>query len=143
MGAFLTSNAITGRFRDLVAAARTGGTQGFFDLDWARSVAQGFDNSDSYDIQDFAGLVEKRTALSDLKRTAGELLRACNAARIDFTALGRSVSRSTGLAFWFPGSARSFDATADAYARLAFNEATGWTDYLKQYRSTPNGEPSI
>jgi hypothetical protein len=137
MGAFLTENVITARFRELVAAARANGAQGFVDLDFARAVTQSFANRDSYDMQDFARIVESRANSTGLRTAAAALQAACHAACIDFTAIGKKVSRSTGLAFWFPGSAASFDDTSSTYARLAFNRATGWTDYLKLYRSTP------
>jgi hypothetical protein len=134
MGAFRSGNDITTRFKDLVAVAKTEGISSFIDLDQARACTQGFANRDTYDLQDFAWRVVDMTKSAPVKAAAGDLAAACDRARVDAIALGDMVARSTGLAFWFPGSVSSFLSTAETYRRLAFNEKTGWIDFLEQFR---------
>lgn len=134
MGAFRGVNEITSRFKDLITAAKVEGPGGFFVLDQARAGSQGFANRDTYDIQDFASRIAPIATAPEMKAAAAALSTACDTARIHAIALGPMVAKSRGLAFWFPGSSYSFAATRDTYAPLAFNQATGWQDYLSQYR---------
>jgi hypothetical protein len=134
MGAFRGVNEITSRFKDLITAAKVEGPGGFFVLDQARAGSQGFANRDTYDIQDFASRTAQIASASAMKAAAEGLSAACDAACIHAIALGPMVAKSRGLAFWFPGSSYSFAATSQTYAPLAFNQATGWQDYLSQYR---------
>ena len=134
MGAFRGVNEITSRFKDLITAAKVEGRGGFFVLDQARAGSQGFNNRDTCDIQDFAVRTVDIASAPPMKAAAQALSAACDQARIHAIALGPMVAQSRGLAFWFPGSRHSFTATSETYAPLAFNQATGWQDYLTQYR---------
>jgi hypothetical protein len=46
------------------------------------------------------------------------------------TALGPTVSRAHGLAFWFPSTRYAFQEVEPTYRKLLFDKAAGWSAYL-------------
>ena len=52
-------------------------------------------------------------------------------AAVHSVALGPTVSRASGLAFWCPATAGSLKADIETYAHLAFDQKTGWSRYLE------------
>jgi hypothetical protein len=135
LAAFRSENEITRAFAAFVATVRPLGRVGFEWLLAARARAQAFARElDSYDLEDFMQRLRRRPGTPDLRAAATDVIAALRAARVANVALGPSVRRSTGLAFWFPGSRRAFEATAPTYARLGFARRTGWADYLAEFR---------
>lgn len=135
LAAFRAENRITGSFAELVAALRKEGSRGF---DWvlrARATAQSFtSDKDSCDLKDF---VERLgTAAGDagaVAEAAKGVAAAVDEAAVRSVALGPTVRRATGIAFWCPATGGSFDADAETYARLAFDRHTGWSSYLREH----------
>ena len=84
----------------------------------------------SFDLRDFVDRLAT-TATDPALLTACENLRgALDKALVHSVALGPSVTRAHGLAFWFPGSIGTYQRDIHTYRRLAFAERTGWADYL-------------
>lgn len=136
LAAFRTENAIAETFAGFVAEAGKLGRAGFDRLQRARARTQSFaSDRDSYDLEDFMSLLCRQRGAAALRAAAERVIASVRAARVASVALGPTVRRATGLAFWFPASLRSFETTIDTYARLAFAKRTGWADYLRaQFR---------
>ena len=134
LGAFRTRQTITDAFKALVVATEASGASGLYDLDRARAATQGFANRDTYDLIDFAGIVSENAQNDGVRSAAATLKAACEQARIHFISLGEAVSRSQGLAFWFPGSQSSLRRDIKTYRRLSFATKTGWAELLQNYR---------
>lgn len=133
LAAFDAENGIARAFAAFVAAARPLGRAGFDRLQRARAMAQSFASAtDSYDLKDFMTLVRRQRGAPALRAAAEGVIAELRAARVANVALGSSVQRAGGLAFWFPASRRSFETTIETYARLDFAQRTGWADYLRE-----------
>lgn len=134
LGAFRTEHDVTAAFANLLRVARGEGHKGFFPLDIARAKTQSFDNSDTYDIKDFASRVPAFTESAAIKGAVADLEKAFDTARIYSCCLGSMVANSHGMAFWFPGNRRTIATMDKTYRRLAFNRRTNWLDYLDEFR---------
>lgn len=133
LAAFRTENGIAEAFADFVVEARKLGRAGFDRLQRARARTQSFaSDRDSYDLEDFMTLLRRQRGASALRAAAERVIAAVRAARVANVALGPTVRRATGLAFWFPASLRAFETTIDTYGRLEFARRTGWADYLRE-----------
>lgn len=133
LAAFRTINTITAAFADFVAAARRAGRPTFDRLLEARATSQTFaSEKESVDLEDFLRRVRRRCPEVALVEAAEAVIRAVRTARVANVALGPTVRRSTGLAFWFPSSRCALAATVGTYARLDFARRTGWADYLAE-----------
>jgi hypothetical protein len=132
LAAFRSENQVTATFARLVEALQARGEDGFNWLLRARSNAQSFTNDkDCFDIKDFALCLAKVAARdTGIAKSAQYLAAAIDAAAVHSVALGPTVRKATGLAFWCPGSNSSFNADVETYGRLAFDERTGWSRYL-------------
>jgi hypothetical protein len=132
LAAFRSESQVTAAFKQVVDALKTRGEDGFSWLLRARSSAQSFTNDkDCFDIKDFALCLAKVAARdTGIARAAQDLAAAIDAAAVHSVALGPTVRKATGLAFWCPGSSSSFNADVETYAHLAFDERTGWSRYL-------------
>ena len=133
LGAFTASGAIVAAFKALIAAAQPLEESGFISLDTARRRSQSFDIKDSYDLIDFAQNLTTIAQDPVLRGAAGVLEQATIAARIAHCALGPSVGRSQGLAFWFPSSRGEWFNTSATYSALYFDRTTGWARYLRKF----------
>ncbi len=132
LAAFRSDQAITEAFAGLVAAVRPLGEQGFGALALARMRTQSFaSNYDSFDLYDFAERLSSNCSDQAVVAACEKLREALEAARIHSVALGPTVQRAHGLAFWFPSSTASCARDIDTYRRLAFAKTTGWADYLE------------
>jgi hypothetical protein len=132
LAAFRSDNRITEAFKELVAALDASGDAGF---DWvlrARSGAQSFtSDKDSSDIKDFALRLAKLAARDAGVKTAAEAVAAAiDEAAVHSVALGPTVARATGLAFWCPSTTGSLASDVGTYAHLAFDRSTNWSRYL-------------
>ncbi len=136
-GCFRTDHGITKAFAGLVAAARkANGFAAFVYLDHARAQSQAFAQKDTYDLRDFA---EKLAAISqqtlpELAAAANALVKAYDEARVHFITLGKHVTRSTGLSFYFPSSRSQMGRDIATYEKLAFAKNSGWAEFLKEFR---------
>ena len=133
LAAFRSGNQITDRFAELVQALDACGDNGFAWVLTARSRAQSFtSDKDSSDLKDFALRLAKAAAGETSVRTAAEALAAAiDEAAVHSVALGPTVPRASGLAFWCPATAGSLKADIETYANLAFDRKTGWSRYLE------------
>jgi hypothetical protein len=132
LAAFRAENRIATAFKGFVEAARSLGRPGFDRLQRARALAQSFAGSyDSYDLEHFMQLIGRQRGAPALRAAAAEVVAATAEARVASTALGPTVRRATGLAFWFPSTRRELEEAIGTYRRLAFAERTGWADYLE------------
>jgi len=137
LGAFRTDQQITAAFAALIRAVRSGGHENFFLMDHARARSQDYARRDAYDLRDFAVQVEQvfgQSGKPEVAAAARELAAAFDAARVECCALGPTVARSTGLAFWFPSSRSALSRDMRTYERLAFSGRSGWGDFLKEFR---------
>ena len=119
--------------RRLVTALDARGEEGFTWVQTARSRSQSFtSDKDISDLKDFALRLAKAAtaaaAVEDRRRGAG--VAAVDEAAVHSVALGPTVSRATGLAFWCPATAGSLRTDIGTYADLAFDRRTGWSRYL-------------
>jgi hypothetical protein len=132
LAAFRSDNRIADAFAGLVAALEARGEEGFAWVLTARSRAQSFtSDKDSSDLKDFALRLAKAAAGDGGVRAAAEAVAAAvDEAAVHSVALGPTVPRATGLAFWCPATAGSLEADVETYARLAFDRRTGWSRYL-------------
>jgi hypothetical protein len=128
-------SSVTQRFADLVGAADRLGLNGFTCLDQARSQTQLFGDRyvDSYDLLDFARHLAK-CKIGAIAGAANALILAIEGAVAASIALGDEVARGHGLAFWFPGTRRSFLRDVDSYSRLQFDAVARWSRHLERYR---------
>lgn len=135
LSAVRSGNGVADAFKALIQVADTHGRDGFRFLDWARSQSQQFASGyDSYDLLDFVGFLTTARDIEPVAEAAERLASATRAAIVRSIALGPTVERATGLAFWFPGSRGSFLKDRATYATLAFDIATGWSVYLAAHR---------
>lgn len=137
LGCFRTDHGVTKAFAELVAACRkANGFASFVYLDHARAQTQGFAQRDTYDVRDFA---EKVGAIAgqgmpEVAAAAQNIIKAYDAARVTSVALGKFVTKSTGLSFYFPSSRSQMSRDITTYERLAFAKNSGWADFLKEFR---------
>jgi hypothetical protein len=136
LGAFRTKNDVAKAFGALVKVLTAQKRSGFTAVQEARAFAQSFARRDSYDIKDFATQLAETTINADLKTACGALSTAIEVACVRNVALGKAVDKASGLAFWLPSDRRAYDLVADTYARLAFDNATSWTNYLSAFYGT-------
>lgn len=135
LGSFKTENNIAGSFKQLINVVDKHGDDGFSWMRDAREFTQSFATYASYDILHFAENLKHYAKDDEVKSKADDLANAFKNSRVHFVALGRTVSNSNGLSFWFPENRYNFIKNADTYSKLSFDKATGWTDYLKkQYK---------
>jgi hypothetical protein len=132
LAAFRSDNRITNTFAELVKALDARGEEGFAWVLRARSRAQSFtSDKDSSDLKDFAlGLAKAAIGEASVRTAAEAVAAAVDEAAIHSVALGPTVPRATGLAFWCPAAAGSLATDIDTYAHLAFDRRTGWSRYL-------------
>ena len=132
LAAFRSDNLITERFADLVQVAARSDLAAWSLLSIARGRSQNYDTRDSFDIISFARQLTAigAQAMPELGRCAQALDQAAREARISHVWMGNDVRGAEGLAFWFPGSAGSYEADVGTYRRLRFAKATGWAEYL-------------
>jgi hypothetical protein len=132
LAAFRSDNQITETFARLVTALDARGEEGFAWVLRARSRAQSFtSDKDSSDLKDFAlRLAKAATGDTEVRTAAEAVVAAIDGAAIHSVALGPTVPRATGLAFWCPATAGSLAADLETYAHLAFDRRTGWSRYL-------------
>ena len=137
LAAFRSDHKITPAFKALIDSAREeGGFETFFFLDHARSKAQSFAQRDTYDLRDFAEKVAQVTEGNKPKMAAAAraLMAAYDAAKVTHCALGKQVSSSSGLSFYFPSSRSTMNRDIATYERLSFSRESGWGDFLKEFR---------
>jgi hypothetical protein len=137
LGAFHSDQRITAAFAALLQATRAGGHETFFLLDHARARSQDYARRDAYDLRDFALQAEQvftQSGKPAIAAAARDLTAAFDAARVDCCLLGPTVTRSSGLAFWFPASRSALSRDMRTYERLAFSKKSGWGDFLKEFR---------
>ena len=137
LAAFTTNNMISEAFADLIDSADAAASplKGWFVLNHARSMSQGYDSRDSYDLIDFAQklqIIAEQHNEPKMKIAGERLDFACREARLDFVAHGKTVIASQGLAFWFPSSKQSLVKDLGTYRNLKFAVTTGWADYLER-----------
>lgn len=131
LGAFRAEGGIVPAFAELVARLDAHGEDGFDWLERARRRAQSFArNYDTYDIRHFTIRLIDAVAADEVRAAAQALLDAFDRARIADVALGETVRNAHGLAFWFPSNGTSYRNDIGTYRRLAFAEATGWSQLL-------------
>ena len=131
LGAFRSENAVTKGFAKLVKVLGPLGKKGFGWLQEARAYAQAFDRRDTYDIKDFAKQLKTAASSAEVKDACDALSAGFDAACVKATALGATVKDAHGLAFWLPSNRHAFRDVAGTYAKLRFDQATGWTAYLE------------
>ncbi len=137
LGCFRTDHGVTQAFAELIAACRkANGFASFVYLDHARAQTQGFAQRDTYDVRDFA---EKVAAIAgqgmpEIAAAAQNIIKAYDAAKVKSITLGKFVTRSTGLSFYFPSSRSQMNRDIGTYERLAFAKNSGWADFLKEFR---------
>lgn len=133
LAAFRSANGITDRFAELVQALGARGEEGFAWVLTARSRAQSFtSDKDSSDLKDFALRLAKAAESDAAVRAAAEAVAAAvDEAAVHSVALGRSVTRASGLAFWCPATVGSLSSDIETYANLTFDRRTGWSRYLE------------
>jgi len=130
LGAFRSQHGITAAFEGLVAALRPEGRRGFAWVQEARAFSQSFDRRDTYDVKDFATRLLGIGETAAVRDACGALAASVDEARIHATALGDDVQDAHGLAFWLPSNRTAFRRVAGTYAKLRFDQATGWSSYL-------------
>lgn len=137
LGCFRTDHGITKAFAELIAACRkANGFASFVYLDHARAQTQGFAQRDTYDVRDFA---EKVAAIAgqgmpEVATAAQNIIKAYDAAKVTSVALGKFVTKSTGISFYFPSSRSQMGRDIGTYEKLAFAKNSGWADFLKEFR---------
>ena len=133
LAAFRSEHLITDRFAELVRALEARGEEGFAWVLTARSRAQSFtSDKDSSDLKDFALRLARAAVGDNASRNAAEAVAAAvDEAAVQSVALGPTVEQASGLAFWCPATAGSLKTDVDTYARLAFDQKTGWSRYLQ------------
>jgi hypothetical protein len=131
LGAFRSQQRVTAAFTGLVDALKPEKKTGFGWVQEARTYAQAFARHDTYDIKDFAGRLRGAAGSEPVRRACDAVAAAFDEARVHAVALGEDVQQSHGLAFWLPSNARAFREVAPTYAKLRFDQATGWTGYLR------------
>jgi hypothetical protein len=116
-----------------VQALEARGEEGFAWVLTARSRAQSFtSDKDSSDLKDFALRLARAAVGNDGVRNAAEAVAAAvDEAAVHSVALGPTVERASGLAFWSPATAGSLKTDIGTYAQLAFDQKTGWSRYLQ------------
>jgi hypothetical protein len=137
LSCFRTDHEITKYFGEVVAACRKeNGHATFIYLDHARAQAQSFAQRDTYDLRDFAEKLVAVTqqGLPEVTKAAQSLIKAYDAARVHSVNLGKFVPNSTGLSFYFPSSRSQMNRDIGTYERLSFAKASGWADFLKEFR---------
>lgn len=137
LGCFRTDNGITKAFSELLSACRkANGFASVVYLDHARAQTQGFAQRDTYDVRDFA---EKVAAIAgqgmpEVAAAAQNIVKTYDAAKVHSITLGKFVTKSTGLSFYFPSSRSQMSRDIGTYEKLAFAKNSGWADFLKEFR---------
>lgn len=132
LAAFRAENSITQAFAALVKALTEEGPASFGSVLQTRATAQSFtSDKDTCDLKDFVGRLGGLTRNQGVRDAAQVVVQSVDAAAIRSVALGPSVARAHGLAFWCPASVGAFNADVDTYSRLAFDKHTGWSEYLR------------
>lgn len=130
LGAFQTGTDLVPAFKGLVDALKPHGKQGFTWAQEARTYTQAFARRDTYDIQDFAARLRETATAAAVQGACDAIVESFAKARVHSTALGPTVARSHGLAFWFPSSRYAFQEVEATYRKLLFDQAVGWSAYL-------------
>jgi Clostripain family len=134
LAAFRTDNQLTDAMKGLVEVLSPHASQGMSWLKLAVLDSQSFARRDTYDIRDFAEKLKSTAAANDVKASCDQIIAAFDNSRVHSAALGRAVQKSNGLAFWYPTSNYSFESVKETYEKLFFDQRTGWTAYLTNYR---------
>ena len=137
LACFRTDHGITKAFGELVAACRkANGFASFVYLDHARAQSQNFAQRDTYDLRDFADKVAAITqqGMPEIAAAAQKVVKAYDESRVHSVALGKFVTKSTGLSFYFPASRSQMNRDIGTYERLSFAKNSGWAEYIKEFR---------
>ena len=134
LAAFRTDNRIATTFAAVVETLGQEGPAGFGWVLQARATAQSFtSDKDSCDLKDFVTRLGAAAGPGGVRDAAEAVAAAVDEAAVRSVALGPTVRRATGLAFWCPATGSAFEADAETYARLAFDQRTGWSSYLREH----------
>jgi Clostripain family len=134
LAACRADNRVASSFAELVEALRRAGPAGFGWVLRARATAQSFtSDKDSCDLKDFATRLGAAASTGEVAEAAAAVAAAVDEAVVRSVALGPTVRRAAGLAFWCPATGGGFEADAETYARLAFDRRTGWSGYLREH----------
>ncbi|VVP60003.1 hypothetical protein PS850_06153 [Pseudomonas fluorescens] len=134
LGAFRTNNNITESFKLLVSHLASHGASG---MNWVKLAildTQSFAQRDTFDIYDFAERLKTITSSNEIADACNEIQSTLDSARVHSIALGEVVKNSNGLAFWYPTTQYSYYEVSETYRKLNFNQDTGWSEYLDNYR---------
>jgi hypothetical protein len=134
LAAFRTDNQLTEAMKGLVEVLTPHASQGMNWLKLAVLDSQSFARRDTFDIRDFAEKLKTTATADDVKASCDQIIAAFDGSRVHSAALGPIVQNSHGLAFWYPTSNYSFDSVKETYAKLFFDQRTGWSTYLTKYR---------
>jgi hypothetical protein len=134
LGAFLTDSELTANMKGLVDLLHHHQTQGMNWVKLAISDTQSFARRDTFDIRNFSEKLKETVSADDLVEACDHVMSAFDAARVHSIALGDMVEDSHGLAFWYPTTKYGYNDVVDTYRKLAYDQATGWTNYLERYR---------
>lgn len=136
LGAFRTESDLTDCMRLLFEELARHGQEGMQWVKLAILDSQSFARRDTFDILDFLGKLKQHAGADQMLMLCDKAIAAFDAARIHSVALGDMVEDSHGLAFWYPTSKYSFSDVVETYSKLAFDKATNWSRYLKEFRFT-------
>jgi len=134
LGAFETDSDLTAGMKSLVAVLGNHQSKG---MNWVKLAildTQSFAKRDTFDIYDFANKLKEKVAADDIVEACDRVMSAFNEARVYSVALGDNVADSYGLAFWYPTTKYEYHEVVDSYKKLAYDQSTGWSNYLERYR---------
>ena len=134
LAAFRTDNKLTDAMKGLVEVLGPHAGQGMNWLKLAVLDSQSFARRDTFDIRDFAEKLKATATAGDVQASCDRIIGAFDESRVYSAALGPAVQNSHGLAFWYPTSNYSFASVKETYAKLYFDQRTGWSTYLSKYR---------
>ena len=137
LGCFRSDHEITKYFGEMIAACRrANGHSAFVYLDHARAQSQNFAQRDTYDVRDFVEKVAvvAQQGLPEVAAAAQNVIKAYDAAKVHSINLGKFVTKSTGLSFYFPSSRSQMNRDLATYEKLAFARNSGWAAFLKEFR---------
>jgi len=134
LAAFRTDSQLTDAMKGLVEVIGPHAGQGMNWLKLAVLDSQSFARRDTFDIRDFAEKLKATATAGDVQASCDRIIAAFDESRVYSAALGPAVQNSHGLAFWYPTSNYSFASVKETYAKLYFDQRTGWSTYLSKYR---------
>ena len=134
LAAFRTDSQLTDAMKGLVEVIGPHAGQGMNWLKLAVLDSQSFARRDTFDIRDFAEKLKATATAGDVQASCDRIIGAFDESRVYSAALGPAVQNSHGLAFWYPTSNYSFASVKETYAKLFFDQRTGWSTCLSKYR---------